>query len=119
MTRPSASTWSLRCSNEDDSSTCRPDCGSQTRRGDSTDLLQRTLHDAIRENIGPAYRDLVEYRFIPPINPQVFALDVQPAPRSRPAFLKGKTGPEFYLRQGSSSQKLDAEQQFEHFRVHP
>lgn len=88
-------------------------------RGGSTDDLQKALHVAIRDKIGPAYRGLVGYRFLPPVSPQVLALDVQPAPRSLPAFLKGKSGPEFYLRQGSSSQRLDAEQQFKHFRIRP
>ncbi len=88
------------------------------QRGGSTDDLQKALHVAIRDKIGPAYRGLVDCRFIPPVNPQVLALDVQPAPRSRPAFLS-EYGPEFYFRQGSSSQKLNAEEQFKHFRIRP
>ncbi|MFI5387542.1 MAG: helix-turn-helix domain-containing protein [Fimbriimonadales bacterium] len=103
----------------DDARTIRGIAEDLQKSGGSTDLLQQALHFAIRDKIGPAYRGLVECRFIPSVSPQVLALDVQPAPRSLPAFLKGKIGPEFYLRQGSSSQKLDAEQQYKHFRMRP
>jgi hypothetical protein len=103
----------------DDAGTIRGIAEDLRQRGGSTDDLQKALHVAIRDKIGPAYRGLVGCRFIPPINPKVLALDVQPAPRSLPAFLSGKAGPDFYIRQGSSSQKLDAEQQFRHFRIRP
>jgi len=71
------------------------------------DGFQQLLASQISELIGAGFWPYIKIRFEQLDGHQVCVVDVEKS--SEPAYLKGKTGQEFYVRLASTSKKLDAQ----------
>ncbi len=84
--------------------------------GNSRDRFEQLLASLLSEYLGPEYGALVRGRFEELEGRWVYVIEVQPA--SKPVFLKGPRGKEFYIRVQTTTRSLDPEETVKYIENH-
>jgi predicted HTH transcriptional regulator len=81
----------------------------------SLDQFEQTIMHLISDRIGASFTPLIRVRFEKMANKDVCAIEVKKA--TRPAFLRGNKGKEFYIRVGNASRSLDIEETLNYIQM--